>query len=153
MVAPAPVVYTAYKDYMVTADHDFPGSATPRLRFYLVDNTYSADAADTMSTISASIWDGGGGVATSISAECGSRTASGGVLNCADAVWSTPEDSSGATKHIVAAWVKPAAASVTDYANIVPMCLLPKEVIPDGTTLTIDPNDALGLINFNGTPA
>lgn len=147
-------IYTDFKDHMATADFVWDGSTADRCRAYLVDDAYTPNfATDTMVTISSHVHDGGGGIATSISADIVSRVASGGVLNAGNAVFATPESSGGAIKRVIIAWIEAGAASVTDWANIHPMCQLDKAVIPDGTSETIDFDDTDGILNWNGTPA
>lgn len=147
-------IYTAFKDHQGLADFDWPGSAADRCRAYLVDDAYTPNfVTDTMVTISAHVYDGGGGIATSISADIVNRVLSGGVYNADNAVFATPEDSGGAIKRVILAWITAAASSVTDWANIIPMCHLKKAVVPDGTQESIDFDDTDGLLNWNGVAA
>lgn len=147
-------IYTDFKDHQATADFAWAGSTVDRCRAYLVDDAYTPDFEnDTMATISAHIHDGGSGIATSISADIVNRVAAGGVLNADNAVFATPESSGGAIKRVIIAWIEAGAASVTDWANIHPMCQLKKAVVPDGTEEQIDFDDTGGILNWNGVAA
>lgn len=143
---PTADMYSVWKDSLGTAiDWDAGGN---RLYAFLMADSFTAinDAATDMShaSISGARYGGSAGISAVITG----LSASGGVYTSSgDAVWSAPPADSGNTKHILLGW--DTGSDPTTAANVIPIGLLSKAFIPDGSQYTLSPHATDGWFNLN----